>query len=63
MAGYTMRGWRKDRRLSFQLNVYNLANDRDALVVRYSWETGVQRPFRTVPQPPTTWRLTTNFDF
>jgi len=63
VAGYTVRGLRKDRRLSFQLNVYNLANDRDALVVRYSWETGVQRPFRTVPQPPTTWRLTSNFEF
>ena len=63
MAGYTVRGLRKDRRLSFQLNVYNLLNDRDALVVRYSWETGVQRAFRTVPQPPTTWRLTSTLEF
>ncbi|MBL9199033.1 MAG: TonB-dependent receptor, partial [Opitutaceae bacterium] len=63
MAGYALRGLRKDRKVSFQLNVYNLFDDRDALIVRYSWETGVQRPFRTVPQPPTTWRLTTNLEF
>jgi len=63
MAGYTVRGLRQGRRLSFQLNVFNLLNDRDALVVRYSWETGVQRAFRTVPQPPATWRFTTNVEF
>jgi outer membrane receptor protein involved in Fe transport len=63
VAGYTVRGLRRDRKLSFQLNVYNLFDDRDALIVRYSWETGGQRPFRTVPQPPTTWRFTTNLEF
>lgn len=63
MAGYTVRSLRQGRRLSFQLNVFNLLNDHDALVVRYSWETGVQRAFRTVPQPPTTWRLTSNLEF
>jgi outer membrane receptor protein involved in Fe transport len=63
VAGYTVRGLRRDRKLSFQLNVYNLFDERDALIVRYSWETGGQRPFRTVPQPPTTWRFTTNLEF
>jgi outer membrane receptor protein involved in Fe transport len=62
MAGYAVRGLPRNRRLSFQLNVYNLFNDRDALVVRYSWETGGQRAFRTVPQPPTEWRLTGNIE-
>jgi iron complex outermembrane receptor protein len=63
MAGYTMRPWGNTRRLSFQANVYNLTNDRDPLVTRYSWETGQRRIFRTVPQPPTTWRFATTLDF
>lgn len=63
MIGYTVRGLRQNRRLSFQANVYNVFNDRDALIVRYSWETGRKLPYRTVPQPPTTWRLSANFEF
>jgi iron complex outermembrane receptor protein len=63
VAGYAVRGLPRDRRLSFQLNVYNLFDDRDALIIRYSWETGVQRIFRTIPQPPIEWRFTTNLEF
>jgi outer membrane receptor protein involved in Fe transport len=63
LAGYTVPGMRRDRRLSLQLNVFNLFDDQDALVVRYSWETGSRTIFRTAPQPPITWRLTTNLEF
>lgn len=62
MAGYTLR-WHKDRRLIFQANVYNVFDDRDALIIRYSWETGQKRIFRTVPQPPLTWRFNSTLEF
>ena len=58
-AGYTVRGLRDGRRLSFQLNVFNVFNQHDPLITRYSDDGSV---FRNVVQPPTTWRFTTNFE-
>ncbi|MDO8544519.1 MAG: TonB-dependent receptor [Opitutaceae bacterium] len=63
MAGYTVRGLGKGRRLSFQVNVFNLFDDRDPLVTRYEFVAGQRLVFRSVPQSPRTWRFTTNFDF
>ena len=60
LAGYTVQGLRNNRRLSFQLNVFNLFNERDPLVTRFADDGSV---FREVVQPPTTWRFTTNFEF
>jgi hypothetical protein len=50
---------RKNRRLSFQLNVFNVFDERDSLITRYSDDGSV---FREVVQAPTTWRFTTNFE-
>ena len=63
MAGYTVRGLGKGRRLSFQVNVFNLFDDRDPLITRYQFIGSERFIFRTVPQAPRTWRFTTNFDF
>jgi iron complex outermembrane recepter protein len=60
MAGYTVPKMRDGRKLSFQLNVYNVFDKRDPLVIRYDANGAV---YRHVVQPPTTWRLTTTFDF
>jgi outer membrane receptor for monomeric catechols len=64
MAGYTLRrGLGKGRRVSFQLNIFNLFDDRDPLVTRYQFVNGERVVFRSVPQSPRTWRFTTNFEF
>jgi iron complex outermembrane recepter protein len=62
LAGYTVPGLRKGRKLSFQLNVLNVFNERDPLILRYV--TGAyDRTLRESIRPPTTWRLTTNFEY
>jgi iron complex outermembrane recepter protein len=58
MAGYTLP-WLENR-LSLQLNVYNVFNERDPMVIRYDTHGAV---FREVVQPPTTWRLTATYAF
>jgi hypothetical protein len=64
MAGYALRhGLGKGRRVSFQLNVFNLFDDRDPLITRYQFYEGERLIFRTVPVSPRTWRFTTNFEF
>jgi outer membrane receptor protein involved in Fe transport len=63
MAGYTVRGLGKGRRLSFQVNVFNLFDEREPLITRYQFIGSERFVFRTVPQAPRTWRFTTNFDF
>ena len=60
MLGYTLPKLRGERRLSFQLNVYNVFDEQDPLVIRYDDFGAV---FREVVQPPTTWRFTTTFEF
>ena len=63
MAGYTLSRLPRGRKLSLQLNVSNIFNQRDPLVTRYS-EIGTQMfVFREVLQPPITWRLTSNMEF
>jgi iron complex outermembrane recepter protein len=57
LAGYALPAFKRDRRLSFQLNVYNVLNRQKPLLIRYT----PQRRF--IVQPPTTWRLTTNLEF
>ena len=63
MAGYTLRGLGRNRRLSLQLNVFNLFDERDPLITRYQFIGQNRFIFRTVPQAPRSWRLTTNFEF
>jgi outer membrane receptor for monomeric catechols len=63
MGGYTVRGLGQGRRLSFQLNILNVFDDRDALITRYQFIGDQKHIFRTVPQAPRTWRLTANFEF
>ncbi|MGH8020555.1 MAG: TonB-dependent siderophore receptor [Opitutaceae bacterium] len=60
LAGYTM-DLSEERRLRFQLNIYNLFDDRDPLVTRMD-DDGVT-VFRHVVQPPITWRFTTTYEF
>jgi outer membrane receptor for monomeric catechols len=60
LAGYTVQGLGNNRRLSFQLNVFNVFNERDPLVTRFADDGSV---FREVVQAPTTWRFTTSFEF
>ena len=55
-----MQGLRNNRRLSFQLNVFNVFDERDSLITRYSADGSV---FREVVRAPTTWKFTTNFEF
>jgi iron complex outermembrane recepter protein len=62
LLGYNFRGLAKDRKLSLQLNVYNVFNMHDPLIIRYD-PTNPRVIFRNVLQSPTTWRLTTNFEF
>lgn len=62
LLGYNVSRLEKGRRLSFQLNVYNVFNLHDPLVIRYD-PTNPNLVFRSVLQPPTTWRLTTNLEF
>jgi outer membrane receptor protein involved in Fe transport len=63
MAGYTVRGLVRNRRLSLQLNLFNLFDEREPLVTRYQFIGQSRFIFRTVPQAPRTWRFTTNFEF
>jgi iron complex outermembrane recepter protein len=63
MGGYTVRGLGRGRRLSFQVNVLNIFDDREALITRYQFIGDQKHIFRTVPQAPRTWRFTTNFEF
>jgi iron complex outermembrane recepter protein len=63
MAGYSVRGLTKNRRLSFQVNVMNVFNERDPIVTRYSFATGQRLVLGMKPRDPLTWRFTTNFDF
>jgi hypothetical protein len=60
MAGYSVRGLRKGRKLSFQLNVNNVFDRRDPLITRLNSSGEV---IRLVVQPPMTWRFSTNFEF
>lgn len=60
LAGYAVQGLRKGRQLIFQFHVFNVFNERDPLITRYSDDGSV---FRNVVQPPTTWRFTTNFEY
>jgi len=63
MAGYTLSRLPRGRKLSLQLNVSNIFNQRDPLITRFS-EIGAQMfVFREVLQPPTTWRLTSSVEF
>ena len=61
MAGYQVRGLRRGRGVSFQLNVMNIFDKRDPLVTRFA--NNLNGVLRQVPQPPLTWRFTTNFEF
>lgn len=64
LAGYALRhGLGKGRRVSFQLNVFNLFDDRDPLITRYQFVGGEKLIFRSVPVSPRTWRLSINFEF
>jgi outer membrane receptor for monomeric catechols len=63
MAGYTVRGLQKGRRLSFQLNVFNVFDETDPIITRYNFATGEQRALGVKPREPLTWRFTTNFEF
>lgn len=63
LLGYSFPKMAKDRRLSVQLNLYNVLDETDPIVTRYSWETGVPRPTGYGPREGLTWRLTTNFEF
>ena len=60
MAGYTVRGLRNGRRMSFQLNISNVFNEREPLVTRYQDNGSVN--FHVI-QAPATWRFTTNFEY
>ncbi|MGH8020556.1 MAG: TonB-dependent siderophore receptor [Opitutaceae bacterium] len=60
LAGYSVQ-LPRERRLNFQLNIYNLFDDQDPLVTRLA-DDGVT-VFREVVQPPITWRLTTTYEF
>jgi outer membrane receptor for monomeric catechols len=62
LFGYNLPRFHKERRVSFQLNVYNVLNQQKPLVIRYS-NANPSLVFRNIVQPPTTWRLTTNFEF
>jgi iron complex outermembrane recepter protein len=62
LAGYTVQGLKKGRKLSFQLNIFNVFNERDPLVTRYD-STNPNLVFREVVRAPSTWRLTTNFEY
>lgn len=59
MAGYSHR-LEKGRALSLQLNVKNVFNKHDPLVSRYTTAGAITR---WIVQPPTTWQLTTTFEF
>ena len=61
LLGYAVQGL-KGRKLTFQLNVFNVFNERDPLVIRYA-TNDPSTVFRHVVQPPTTWRLTMNLEF
>jgi hypothetical protein len=63
MAGYSVRGLSKNRRLSFQVNVMNVFNERDPIVTRYSFATGERLVLGMKPRDPLTWRFTTNLEF
>jgi iron complex outermembrane recepter protein len=63
MAGYAVRGLGKGRRLSLQVNVFNLFDHRDPLITRYQFIGDQKHIFRTVPQAPRNWRFTANFEF
>jgi outer membrane receptor for ferric coprogen and ferric-rhodotorulic acid len=62
LLGYSVPWLGKGRRLSFQLNVFNVLDKQKPLVIRYA-TTDPTVVFRNVVQPPRTWRLTTNFEF
>jgi outer membrane receptor for monomeric catechols len=62
LLGYNLPRLRKDLRIGVQLNVYNVLDRQKPLVIRYS-TAAPSVVFRNVVQPPTTWRLTTNFEF
>jgi outer membrane receptor protein involved in Fe transport len=61
LLGYTLRGLPKIGPVRLQLNVYNILNEREPLVLRY--DTDHTTVFRERIRPPTTWKLTANFEF
>jgi hypothetical protein len=63
LAGYTVRGLPKGRHLSFQFNIYNVFDETDPIVTRYSFATGEASPLGVKPRDPLRWRFTTNFEF
>lgn len=63
LAGYTLPKFTKARRLSLQLNLFNVLNETDPIVTRYNFDTGSARPIGYRPREGFTWRLTANFEF
>lgn len=61
MAGYVVPLLRHKARVwSFQLNVFNVTNERQPLAIRFDAYGAIMRD---IVRAPTTWRLSTNLEF